>query len=147
VTIARSRDGDREAIIALLRRQLDEHAIELAHALLEAAVDGVLSEPTRGFVLLARQRGEPIGVAYVSLVWTLEHGGRSAWLEEIYVIPERRGSGTGGDLLSAVLDHARTEGCAAVDLEVDADHARAAHLYERAGFRQHRRTRWVRRLD
>ena len=144
--IAPARDGDEKAVIALLRRQLDEHAIELPDARLESAVVGMLREATRGFVLLARDGDEPIGVAYVSFVWTLEHGGKSAWLEEIFVLPDRRSLGTGGKLLAAVLDRARAEGCAALDLEVEADHARASHLYERAGFRQHHRTRWVRRV-
>ncbi len=43
----------------------------------------------------------------------------------------------------APLAHARASGCFAVELEVDAEHARAARLYARAGFTQLARTRWA----
>jgi ribosomal protein S18 acetylase RimI-like enzyme len=49
-------------------------------------------------------------------------------------------------MLAAVIDGARAAGCAAIDLEVDRDHARAAHLYARSGFTSLPRARWVRLL-
>ncbi len=75
--------------------------------------------------------------------WTLEHGGRSAWLEELYVQPEYRGRGIGQKLLAAAINRAREEGCRAIDLEVDRGHPRASHLYDREGFVRLARTRWV----
>ena len=97
-------------------------------------------------LLVARDGDAVVGVAYVSFVWALEHGGLSAWLEELYVLPALRGQGVGGRLLDQVLALARARGCAAVDLEVEAEHARSASLYARAGFRAHARARWVRPL-
>jgi GNAT superfamily N-acetyltransferase len=87
-----------------------------------------------------------VGVAYVSFQWSLEHGGKAAWLEELYVLPDLRGGGLGTALLQAALDQAREEECAAVDLEVDGDHRRAETLYRRHGFEPLERARWVRRL-
>jgi ribosomal protein S18 acetylase RimI-like enzyme len=80
-------------------------------------------------------------------VWTLERGGRTAWLDELYVIPERRGRGIGTALLRAAIDSAQAAGALAVDLEIDADHQRAAALYRRAGFTPLPRTRWARAID
>lgn len=57
-----------------------------------------------------------------------------------------RGSGVGARLLDTVLREARQRGCRAVDLEVEASHARAANLYGRAGFTPHARARWVKKL-
>jgi GNAT superfamily N-acetyltransferase len=93
--------------------------------------------------MLAEDGDVAIGVAYLSFTWTLEHGGKSAWLEELYVVPERRGAGVGTQLLERTLGEARARGCHAVDVEVEASHARAAKLYARAGFRMHTRTGWV----
>ena len=98
-------------------------------------------------LLASGDDGRTVGVAYVSFTWTLEHGGRTAWLEELYVVPELRGGGIGGALLDAALDLARARSCRAMDLEVESDHARAANLYVRAGFRAHTRTRYVKKLD
>jgi GNAT superfamily N-acetyltransferase len=77
----------------------------------------------------------------------VEHGGRVAWLEELYVVPARRNAGIGQLLLDEVLQTAKGLGCLAVDLEVDVEHARAEHLYERAGFRRLRRMRWTLGLE
>jgi ribosomal protein S18 acetylase RimI-like enzyme len=50
-------------------------------------------------------------------------------------------------MLLAARKRARELGCAAMDLEVDSEHARAAHLYGRDGFEKLHRERWVRRLQ
>lgn len=142
--VRRATPADREAVTRLLRAQFEEH--EIATDTLAPAVDGLLGVPARGAVLLAVEDGTAVGLAALLYLWTLEHGGPAAWLDELYVVPERRNAGIGGRLLDTALDAARAHGALAVDLEVDADHERAAHLYQRAGFRRHRRTRWVRPL-
>lgn len=138
--------GDCEAVVALLGRQLAEHRIETSRSAIAAAVEGMMQDGRRGFLLVAKERDLLLGVAYVSFTWTLEHGGKSAWLEELYVLPEHRGAGVGKRLLGSVLDVARASGCAAVDLEVDAEHSRAEALYVREAFRRLPRARWVRTL-
>lgn len=134
---------DRDTIKSLILDQFLEHAIEVNEQNLINAIEAVLSTENLGFFLLARQRQEVVGVAYVSFTWTLEHCGKSAWLEELYVTPEHRNLGTGRDLLAAVVDQARRRGCAAVDLEVTRSQNRAEGLYERGGFRRMPRSRWV----
>jgi GNAT superfamily N-acetyltransferase len=137
---------DREALLALLAAQFTELEIQLPAEKLAAAVDGALLDPIVGGFMIARIGDSPVAVAYLSFQWSLEHGGMSAWLEELYVIPEQRGGGIGRKLLHAACHHAAERGCAAVDLEVEEAHPRATHLYEREGFRPHRRLRWVKQL-
>lgn len=141
--IRRATAADRDDLVRLLLAQLGDHGIDVGTDRLTSAVDGVLDVPGRGLLLVARDAGTAIGVAYLAFNWTLEHGGRCAWLEELYVVPDRRSSGVGTQLLDSVRAEAVAEGCRAIDLEVDADHARAANLYARKGFRPHRRARWV----
>lgn len=144
LTIRACTTADRAAVRPLLVAQLEEHGIPTDP--LDAALDGALRDPSRALVLVAQDAQGMIGVAYLSFTWTLEHGGKSAWLEELYVAPPRRCSGVGAKLLDAVLREATDRGCRAVDLEVEAGHARAANLYLRAGFAAHTRARWVRKL-
>jgi len=146
VTIGLASEADREALLQLMEAQMEEHAIAIDAAALGRAIDGVFADPERGRFLVARLAGEPVGVAYLSYLWTLEHGGKSAWLDELYVVPARRELGIGTQLLGAVYGQATLDGCAAVDLEVEASHARAGRLYAREGFRPHQRARWVRAL-
>jgi GNAT superfamily N-acetyltransferase len=137
--------ADLEEIARLLDAQLAEHSIVLQATTLRSAIQGALEKPERGVFVLARDPA-PVGVAYLSFNWTLEHGGKTAWLEELYVVPALRSRGIGTQLLREAVAHALRVGCRAIDLEVEHDHARAEHLYQREGFRPHRRARWVRKL-
>jgi GNAT superfamily N-acetyltransferase/catechol 2,3-dioxygenase-like lactoylglutathione lyase family enzyme len=130
----------------LLRRQLDEHEIALDPAALAHAVRGLLAQPSHGLILVAAEGAALVGVAVLSFLWTLEHGGKAVWLDELYVVPTHRRRGIGGRLVEAALDRARVAGCVALDLEVEAGHDAAERLYQRLGFRRHRRTRFVRAL-
>lgn len=131
----------------LLARQMQEHDIEIPDQALLAAIDGVFADDRRGFFLLALRDAEPAGVAYVSLAWSVEHGGKSAWLEELYVLPQWRDQRVGTAMLNSAIEEARLRGCASLDLEVESAHARAEHLYARHGFIRHSRSRWVKHLS
>jgi GNAT superfamily N-acetyltransferase len=133
-------------VVALLHTQLVEHAISTQGDVLERAVAGMLERPDRGVILVARDGGAVVGVAWVSFTWSCEHGGQTAWLEELYVVPALRGRGLGRAMLLEAEARARAAGCAAVDLEVDAEHTRAARLYQREGFSPLPRARWVKPL-
>lgn len=136
-------DGrDRRQLIDLLGKQLQERDIRLPPARLATVVDGVLDHPHYGFFHVARNAGEVIGVAYVAYTWSLEHFGKSAWLDELYVAPEYRRSGVGRELMLAAIDKARRDGCHAIDIEVERGHAFAERLYSET-FAEVPRTRWV----
>jgi GNAT superfamily N-acetyltransferase len=136
----------RNAVVELLAAQLVEHDIELDSDHLTHAVDGFFEDSRRGRILVALDQNQVVGVAVLSTTWTLEHGGKSCWLDELYVRPEFRTFGVGTTLLRKAFEVMAAEGCICMDLEVEASHARAANLYVREGFRVHTRTRYVRTL-
>jgi GNAT superfamily N-acetyltransferase len=136
---------DLDAVVALLTSQFDEHRIDLERQELRDAVAGLLADVSRGAALIARDP-DPIGVAVLAYTWTLEHGGRVAWLDELFVVAEGRARGVGRALLVEAIEVARRAGCRAVELEVDVEHERAEHLYEREGFAPLSRRRWAKRL-
>jgi GNAT superfamily N-acetyltransferase len=138
--------SDRDAVVRLLTAQLAEHDIPIEGDVLAGAVDGLLARAERGAILVALRDGAAIGVAVMSQTWTVEHGGVAMWLDELYVEPGQRSGGIGARMLDAVVAEAQRRGARAVDLEVTADHARAANLYQRRGFEKHDRVRWVLRL-
>ena len=57
-----------------------------------------------------------------------------AYLEELYVVPWRRGHGLGRALLEAAIDEARGRGATHIDLGTSEDDVAARALYESAGF-------------
>src|SRR5579883_2124968 len=114
IAIAPAEAADEDVLCALLAAQFAEHAIALDAQAIRRGVRGILSDASRGAILLAR--GErPLGLACLAFTWTLEHGGKSAWLDELYVVPEARSRGVGARLLRAAMAHAKARGCAAID--------------------------------
>ena len=120
--------ADLDAVSALFAAQLAEHGVALEGQRLRSALAGLIEVPARGAILVARDGIDVIGFAVLANTWTVEHGGLVAWLDELYVVPARRGGGVGQALLSRALAEARSLGCLAVELEVDRLHARAEHL-------------------
>jgi GNAT superfamily N-acetyltransferase len=146
ITIALATDADIADVAPLLGVQLDEHGMGMSKGALVAALRGIVVHPDRGRVLVARRGAEAVGFAVMPFTWTVEHGGHCAWLDELYVVPDLRDHGLGTALLLEAMNVVRAAGCIAMDLEVDADHARVESLYLRHGFRALSRKRFSRRL-
>ena len=77
---------------------------------------------------------KPHGLAVLRFrpsIWT---EGLDCYLEELYVVPERRGQGLGRALMEAAIDLARREGAAHMELGTSEADVAARGLYERMGF-------------
>lgn len=146
VLIRSARRGDLAALSALLVAQLREHGNAVSETVLAEAARGMLERPQRGRFLVADDGGTLVGFVALSYLWTLERGGRAVWLDELYVVPARRGDGLGQALLDAALAAAAAAGATAVDLEVEAGHERVESLYRRNGFHPEARRHWARPL-
>jgi diamine N-acetyltransferase len=84
-------------------------------------------------VLVYEDEGELVGVALTG----------PEWLDGLYVVPERWGSGIAVALHDAALDVVRGEGFERCHLWVLDDNRRARRFYERLGWRLNERTRVV----
>jgi GNAT superfamily N-acetyltransferase len=144
LSIDRARPTDQDAVVALLAAQMAEHRVRSETEKLLQLFHRILADERSGFVLVARLHSEIVAVVYVATILSVEHGGRSGWLEELYVTPRQRKRGIGSALLNSVIKLACELGLVALDLEVDADHQPAESLYARFGFRRLPRSRWVR---
>jgi ribosomal protein S18 acetylase RimI-like enzyme len=65
--------------------------------------------------------------------WPYSPGG-VALLEELYVVPQLRGSGLGRALLEAAMETARAEGADSIELNTSETDVAARGLYESVGF-------------
>ena len=81
-------------------------------------------------------------VGMVSILFSVStaEGGRVAWLEDMIVRPEWRGSGIGGRLLDAAIRGAREAGCQRITLLTDLTNEDAMRFYARFGFTRSRMT-------
>lgn len=74
------------------------------------------------------------GVAQLRFREYLLTGAPVCYLEELYVVPDRRGQGHGRVLVQTVLDIARERGATTVELGTAASDTAARGLYENFGF-------------
>ncbi|MGA7436462.1 MAG: GNAT family N-acetyltransferase [Solirubrobacterales bacterium] len=75
------------------------------------------------------------GFAQISFRPSVWSDGPVAYLEELYVKPDRRRQGTGQALMEAILDEARRRGAERIELGTGEDDFGARALYEKFGFR------------
>ena len=100
-------------------------------AVLEARLRTLLA----GGTTLAWLGGEPAeGIALVTLRTNVWFDGPVALLDELYVAPDSRGQGIGAAMIAALLEKARADGWALVEVNVDEFDLDARRFYERHGF-------------
>ena len=98
-----------------------------------------LAENARGLleageivVLLAGE--EPAGFCLLRFHRSIYDGRPDAYVQELYVLPGRRGEGLGRALLDAALDAAREAGARHIELTTSEGDTEALSLYESSGF-------------
>ncbi len=84
----------------------------------------------RGVLPLAD--GRPAGYLYLTRCWSTEAGGRCVLLEELYLKPEFRGRGLGGEVLSWL--RKEYPDARRFRLEVNPENPGAARLYRKSGY-------------
>jgi GNAT superfamily N-acetyltransferase len=77
---------------------------------------------------------EPQGLAVLRFRPALWTEALDCYLEELYVVPNRRSQGLGRALLEAAIELARREGAVRMELGTSEDDVAARALYERLGF-------------
>jgi GNAT superfamily N-acetyltransferase len=76
----------------------------------------------------------PDGLALLRFRPALWSSGLEAYLQELYVVPGRRGRGIGRELLQSAIDCARQSGADGIDLNTGETDTVARALYESMGF-------------
>ena len=76
----------------------------------------------------------PDGFAQLRFRPWVYSAGLHSYLEELYVVPDRRGHGLGRALLETAMQTARAEGADQMELGTSEDDVAARRLYESAGF-------------
>jgi GNAT superfamily N-acetyltransferase len=94
----------------------------------------LLADPTSGRVYRIDIADELAGYAILCWGYSVEYGGRDAFLDEFYIVPKWRGQGFGAQVLMILEQKLREIGIQAMHLEVLSAEARNASLYGRAGF-------------
>jgi len=101
----------------------------------EAAIDLLFSGDVQAAAWLIGPKKSPVGYIVVSFGFSIELGGRDAFVDEFFVRENVRGRGMGGQCLLVLMQQLRDMGVKAVHMEIDHDNPRATKLYKKTGFK------------
>jgi GNAT superfamily N-acetyltransferase len=123
----------------------DPWSCEFVEAKAKAALRGLIADPSLGCAWLVCDQGREIGYIVLTFDYSLEYGGKCAWVDEFFVKKEYRGKGVGAKTLEFFASEAKKLGAKTIHLEVNHGNP-AIGLYKRAGFEEHGRylmTKWL----
>ncbi len=95
----------------------------------------MISLPERGACWVAEHGAAPAGYLLAVYLFSLEHGGMMAEIDELFVRPNVRGAGFGTALLAESEREMTKAGIVRVQLQLGVTNDRARGFYERHGFR------------
>ncbi len=124
---------DADSIDRLVAAFHEHEGVNVAAQARRASMDTLLAMPAQGRILLVQHADTgTVGYAVLAFGFSLEFGGRDAFLDELFIADEYRGIGS--PALTAVCTWARQQQLCAVHLEVERDNAAAKALYLKSGF-------------
>lgn len=135
-----------DAAIKLMNRLYTEAGGEHDAERARRAIGHLFSHPDAGGVWFIECDSHTAGYIAITACFSLEFGGAFGLLDELYLIPERRGHGLGAQAIAFAELWCRSHGCEALRLEVELSNERALRLYRQGGFISHHRdlmTKWL----
>lgn len=99
-----------------------------------AALRRQLADPACGLGWIAREDDMAVGYLLVVCVFSLEHLGLTAEIDEFFVVPEARGRGVGRMLLRTAEAHCLNDGCTNISLQLARGNVAARAFYRREGY-------------
>ena len=139
--------SDANALLPMIRALCEHDGTPFDEAGVRRALAQVVADDSLGRVWLAEWGNDPAGYVVLTFGFSLEFGGRDAFIDELYVREEFRGRGLGRRAIELAERACRERGIGALHLEVERANPTAQELYRRSGFRDHDRYLMTKRLD
>jgi len=108
--------------------------IPIAEKDLKTSLSTLLNNDTLGGIWLIYCEGQAVGYIMLSFGYSLEFGGKDAFIDEFYIQPEFRGLGLGKETLKLIKMVAKELGICTLLLEVDKTKDKAQKLYSDLNF-------------
>ena len=134
IDVRAARPGDAELIVGFIRA-LAEYEKLLREVKIDAAAvaAALFAERPRAFCDIAEQDGAPVGFAFWFYSYSTFEGTFGIYLEDIFVVPEARGTGAGKALMRRLAERCRDEGLSRLEWAVLDWNALAISFYDRLG--------------
>ncbi len=137
ISVRLANPADSEAILMLVNalaeyEKLEAPSIEAQQRLL---ADAFAEKPRFNIFLAESSDGQPAGYAFVLETYSTFLALPTLYLEDLFVLPEFRGSGAGTALFQKVTSEAKSRGCGRVEFVVLDWNQLARDFYHRQGVR------------
>jgi ribosomal protein S18 acetylase RimI-like enzyme len=131
-----AREADVLVSLARAFHEEDGHRLSTAG---ERALHAIAEGEPLARCWLIRLAEETIGYVVLTLGYSVEHGGRDGFIDDLYVIDAARGRGIGAAALEFAVAEATELGIRTLHLEAAPENERAIGLYRRRGFMENGR--------
>ena len=123
-----------QELLPLIKAFHSFEGIHMADEQRQQTVNRLLSDPLLGKIWLIVS--DKIIAGYVALTfgYSIEFGGRDAFIDELYIRPELRGQGLGKQTLINIQQEAKAQNIQALHLEVARHNIKAQKFYAQTNF-------------
>lgn len=122
-------------LMTLIREYYAYDGHEFIETKVQAALKEIFNNSTLGKVWLISWNDEVIGYLILTFGFSVEFGGRDAFVDEFYIREAYRGKGLGRKAIEFVEETARKLGVKAVHLEVNRSNTNSQEVYRKLGFK------------
>ncbi len=140
-------EGDLDCILEFMKEYYayDKHDFDTKRA--RQAMRKLLRNRDLGIVLLTLDDKKPVGYLVLALGYSLEYGGRDAFIDEFFILEQHRGKGLGKMALKYAEKVAKDYDVKAIHLEVTRHNSSVIEMYRRIGFVDHDRYLMTKRMQ
>lgn len=133
-TLRIASEVDLEDLLPMVGRYHETEGIVSSPSLRRGALSALIREPRYGLVWLIKCGGTTVGYIAVCFCYSIEFGGRDAYIDEFFLEEGSRGLGLGTKSIAHIVEELRLQGIRAVSLEIASDNNLARGFYLKSGF-------------
>jgi GNAT superfamily N-acetyltransferase len=142
-----ARPEELPALVELMRAYHEHDRLSFHPERAGRSLGELMADPRLGAVWTIASGSQAIGYLALTFGYSLECGGRDAFVDELFLLPAFRGQGAGTRALQRAIGWCTELGVRAIRLEVTRRNREALALYRRLGFEDHDRYLMTLALD
>jgi diamine N-acetyltransferase len=138
--------SDIRILLQFMREYYEFDHLMFDENIARSALAEMIGNDSLGRIWLIHVGDGAVGYLVLTLGYSLEYGGRDAFIDEVYIRSSHRGQGIGTSALSFAEEQCRMLGVQALHLEVDRANTNAYRVYRKVGFIDHERYMLTKRI-